>query len=263
MSFSVVLLALQVAAAPVPALSASEQRYLDARSAANARFANTDPADGEQDRVLTQLIHQLREIIGPVSLAGLDGPGEAAYEGFDGVGTTEMADGLVFNWRGSRVFVTTRALFARGAAATRPAHDGTVDFTFILFPDAAYSMFAAVPVRHGSSTELARASVGLVSQEIGPWPPHTLVVQVVRGDRVYIVGTDLNPGLEQVPSCEAKWNPRGEEVAFDAYRRCVAAVLPTRPSFAAVVRRAQGIVDAIQEDRPPHVPTERRPSGPK
>jgi hypothetical protein len=74
-----------------------------------------------------------------------------------------------------------------------------------------------------------------------------------------MVGSKLSPGLEQVPSCEAKWNPRGEEVAFDAYRRCVGAVLPTRPSFVEVVRRAQSIVDALQANGPPHLKEGKTP----
>jgi hypothetical protein len=256
-----ILLALQVAAAPAPALSASELRYLDARTAANARFASAAPADSESDRVLTQLTSQLREVIGPVSLAGAVGPGEAAYGGFEGVGSTEMADGLVFDWRGSRLFVTTRALFARTAGATRPAAGRTVDealFTYTVFTDAAYMAFAEVPVRHGSSIELARASVGLVAQDIGAWPPDTLVVQVFRGARVYMVGTRLSPPLEQVATCKTKCGHCGDQPAFDAYRRCVGAVLPTRPSFAAVVRRAQAIVDALQADEPPQLPPMRR-----
>lgn len=167
MSLASVVLALQVAAAPAPALSAAEQRYLDARNAANARFANSDPGtDDEQNRVLAELTAQLRATVGPVALSGIDGPGEAAYGGFWGVGSTEMADGLCFTWRGSHLFVTTRALFARTAAATRPARDRTVDealYTATAFTDAAYSTFAEVPVGHGSSVELARASVGLVA----------------------------------------------------------------------------------------------------
>jgi hypothetical protein len=248
-----IFLALQVVAAPAPALSAAEQRYLDARDAASARFAKADPADNEVDRVLTQLTDQLREIIGPVRLAGIDGPGKAAYDGFEGVGSTEMADGLRFNWQGSSLFVTTRALFARAAAAIRPTDGRTVDealFTFTVFTDAAYMAFGDVPVQHGSSIELARASVGLVAQDIGAWPPDTLVVQVFRGARVYMVGTRLSPPLEQVPTCEAKCGHCGTQSAFDAYRRCVGAVLPTRPPLAAVVRRAQAIVDALQADEP-------------
>lgn len=256
-----IFLALQVAAAPAPALSASEQRYLDARDAANARFAKADSADGEQDRVLTQLTDQLREIIGPVRLTGIDGPGKAAYDGFEGVGSTEMADGLRFDWRGSYLFVTTRALFARTATTTRPRHGRAVDealFSYTVFTDAAYMKFAEVPVRHGSSVELAQASVGLVAQDIGAWPPDTLVLQVIRGNRVYLVGTSLSPPLEQVPTCAAKCGHCGDQPAFDAYRRCVGAVLPTRPSFAAVVRRAQVIVDALQADEPPQLPPMRR-----
>lgn len=266
MSLPVAVLAIQVAAAAVPALSASEQRYLDARIAANARFANADPADIEPNRVLIQLTSRLREIIGPVSLAGIDGPGKAAYDGFEGVGSTEMADGLSFDWQGSHLFVTTRALFARTAAATRPTPDRTVDealLTFTVFTDAAYMAFADVPVRHGSSIELARASVGLVAQDIGAWPPDTLVVQVLRGDRVYMVGTSLSPRLEQVPTCEAKCGRCRDQAAFDAYRRCVGAVLPTRPSFAAVVRRAQAMVDALQAEEPPRLTPERQQSTPK
>jgi hypothetical protein len=259
MPLVIIALALQVAAAPVPKLSAAEQRYLAARDAANSRFANSDEADDEQSRVLAELTAQLRAIVGPVRLSGIDGPGKAAYDAFSGIGSTEMADGLCFTWRGSGLFVTTRALFARTAAATWPARDPTEAlFSVTVFGDAAYSKFAEISVRHGSSVELARASVGLVAQDIGAWPPNTLVVQVVRGDRVYMVGTDLTPRLEQVPSCAAKCGSCGDQAAFDAYRRCVGSVLPTRPSFAGVVRRAQAIVDALQADEPPRLQGEQK-----
>ncbi|WP_242394416.1 hypothetical protein [Anaeromyxobacter oryzisoli] len=263
MSLALVLFALHVAAAPAPALSASERRYLDARAAANARFADADTeSPDEGDRARAELAAQLRTIVGPVRLAGIEGPGEPAYEGFWGVGSQEMADGLSFKWRGSNLFVTTPALFARTAVTTQPIDDQTVDEILVsrtVIVDAAYTTFTAVPVRHGPSTLLARASVGLVAQDIGPWPPKTLVVHVERGGRVYVVGTDLSPGLEQVAACKAKWDPRMREAAFARYRRCVGAVLPTRPSFAAVIRRAQAIVDALQADDPPGLAAERRP----
>jgi len=217
--------------------------------------------ESEQGRALAELAGQLRAIVGPVRLAGIEGPGEPAYDGFWGVGSTEMADGLRFKWRGSSLFVTTRALFARTAAATQPLHGRTVDDVLVsstAIGDAAYTTFCEVPVRHGPSALLSRASVGLVAQDIGPWPPKTLVVQVERGGRVYVVSTDLSPGLEQVAACEAKWDHRREDAAFDAYRRCVGAVLPTRPSFAAVVHRAQAIVDALQADDPARLPAEQR-----
>jgi hypothetical protein len=279
MSLPVVLLALQVAAAPVPALSWAEQSYLDARNAANDRVSiGGMKTHDEEKRVIAELTARLRGIIGPIPLAGIDGLGRAAYEGFEGgfegPGSTDRADGLVFNWRGSVLFVTTRALFARAAAAYLPSPDLTVDeylFCNTVFQEAPlYLMFAEIPVRHGSSTELARASVGTATEDFGPWPPNTLVVQVVRGDRVYMVGTRLNPGFEQVPNCEAKWNPRGEQVPYDmervsfnAYRRCVGAVITPSPLFAAVVRRAQAIVDALEGNEPPQLPAGRPAGEPK
>ncbi|BDG01550.1 hypothetical protein [Anaeromyxobacter oryzae] len=248
------LLALHVAAFPAP--SASEQRYLDARAAANIRCADGG-MEKDQDRARAELASQLRAIIGPVRLAGIQGPGAPAYDGFWGVGSTEMADGLLFKWQSSTLFVTTRALFAHTVATTKSFDYRTVDEVLVsatVIGDAAYTSFTEVPVRHGPSTQRARASVGLVAQDIGPWPPATLVVQVERGNRIYVVSTDLSPGLEQITACEAKWGPRREDAAFDAYRRCVGAALPTRPSFAAVVRRAQAIVDALQQDDPPGSP---------
>src|ERR1700694_1295704 len=97
MALPLVLLALHLAAEP--ALTASEQRYLDARAAANARFADGN-MESYQDRALAELAGQLRAIVGPVRLAGIQGPGEPAYDGFWGVGSTEMGGGFRFNCRG-------------------------------------------------------------------------------------------------------------------------------------------------------------------
>ncbi len=203
---------------------------------------------------------RLREIVGPVRLPGLASPGKLAYEGFWGVGSTPVvADGMVFDWSGNTLFVTTRALYMRavGALRVRSDEDDMVSRT-VLGGHVAFVTFANLPVRKGGSTKRVRAVVGVAFQAYGPWPPNYLVVQVERGERVSVVGASLEPPLEQVDDCEARFNadmskiPHGanedrlQDRVYDTYRRCIGSALPSRPSFAAVLGRAQAIVDQLE-----------------
>lgn len=255
--------ALVLVASPTPRLSANEQRYIEARDAATTRFVKGEgPWDAEQ-RVTDDLRARLREIVGPVRVPGLTGPGTLAYAGFWGVGSTPiMADGMVFDWNDDRLFVTTRALYTRWVRTLRnvdPRSLGDEVVARTVFGgDVAFATFAELPVRMGASTRRGRAVVGLAGQAYGSWPPNCLIVQVERGDRVFVVSASLDPPMEQVAACEARFKadeskiPRGEaghgleERAFDAYRRCVGPKLPTRPSHAAVLGRAQAIVDRLE-----------------
>jgi hypothetical protein len=263
MSLTVALVALQLAAAParvppaprqapLPPLSADEQSYLQARAAATAQFGQgAGPAD-QEERALRDLAARLRAIVGPVRLPGLVDRGRTAYQGFWGVGST-AADGLFFLWRDARVFVTTRGLWQRAVAAARPVPGGTVDEALAfatVSSDAAYGAYAEVPVQHGPSTRVARATVGIFAQSLGAWPPRDLVVTVERGERVYVIASELDPALPQVPACEARWNEgrHDDEKAFAAYRRCVGAALTSSAEFAAAVRQAQAIVDALEAE---------------
>lgn len=261
MSLAVVLLALQVAAAParvppaprqapLPPLSADEQSYLQARAAAAAQFGQgAGPAD-QEERALRDLAARLRAIVGPVRLPGLVDRGRTAYQGFYGLGSSDKADGLFFLWRDARVFVTTRGLWQRTVAAARPVAGGTVDEALAfatVSSDTGYLRFAEAPVRHGPSTRVARATVGLFAQALGAWPPRDLVVTVEQGDRIYVVATELDPASPQVPACEARWNESPQQDPdFAIYRRCVGAALPSTPGFADAVRQAQAIVDALE-----------------
>jgi hypothetical protein len=263
MSLTVALLALQLAAAParvapaprqapLPPLSADEQSYLPARAAAAALFGQgAGPAD-QEERALRDLAARLRAIVGPVRLPGLVDRGRTAYQGFSGLGSSEKADGLFFLWREARVFVTTRGLWQRAVAAARPGPGATVDEALAFATvslDTAYGAYAEVPVRHGPSTRTARATVGIFAQAIGAWPPRDLLVSVERGERVYLIASELDPALAQVPACEARWNEgRQQEQDFAAYRRCVGAALPSTADFAAVVRQAQALVDALEAE---------------
>jgi len=271
--------ALLMAASPAPKLSTMEQRYVEARDAATARFDKGpiagDPEFAGELEAIGVLEVQLREIIGPVRLPGLASPGRLAYEGFWGVGSTpRVADGMVFDWSGNTLFVTTRALYMRAVGALRPMEDASVEDEMvsntIMGGHAAFTAFAEVPIRHGPSTKRARAVVGVVAQDIGPFPPDSLVVQLERGDRVYIVGGKLEPRLEQVASCEARFKkdvkkiPNGandvfrlEYQAFHAYGRCVRPVITARPTFTSLVRRAQAIVDHLEAGDEPGLPSGR------
>jgi hypothetical protein len=255
--------ALLMAATPAPKLSAMEQRYIEVRDAATARFAKGEGPGAAERQAMDGLEAQLGAIVGPVRASGLTGPGKLAYEGFWGVGSTPaVADGVVFSWRSDTLFVTTRALYTRSAAAAhsngvRPA-DEMISRT-VIGGHAAYVTFADLPVRKGASTERVRATVGVATQDDGPWPPNYLVVQLERGERVFVVGASLKPPLEQVAECEHQFNADWRKIAsgtgdterlragvYGNYRRCVGATLPSRPSFTAALARAQAIVDQLE-----------------
>jgi hypothetical protein len=257
MTLSALAVTLLVAGTPTPKLSPAEQRYVDGRALATAMFGQGPTSEVAERKALADLSAQLQAIIGPVRLTGL-GQGSPAFEGFWGLGSLDKADGLIFRWRDDVLFVTTRALYLRFVGLDpRPVDFVSVGAT--IGGHAAYMPFAEVPVSATAPTRTVRASVGLTAQDIGPWPPDMLVVHLERGDRVYVVGSPLQPRLEQVASCEAKFEAvlkegRGgsidsgdvRELAFEAYRSCVAAGWSSRPSFQALRRRAQAIVDQLE-----------------
>lgn len=236
-----------------------EQRYVEGRDAATARYSKGPMAGDEQ--AMAGLEAQLREIIGPVRLPGLAGPGKLAYDGFWGVGSIQ-ADGLVFDWSGNTLFVTTRGLYMRAVGALRPTKDPSVEDEMVsrtIMVDVAFVTFADLPVRKVGSTKRVRAVVGVATQAYGPWPPNSLIVQVERGERAFVVYSELKPPLEQVAHCESKFNADWRKIAsgasdterlqagvYDTYRRCVGETLPSRPSFTAALARAQAIVDQLE-----------------
>jgi hypothetical protein len=267
--------ALVVAAAPGPKLSTAEQQYIEARDAATARFSKRDVPDKAERQAMDHLRGLLRQIVGPVRLPDLAGPGELAYEGFWGVGSTPgVADGLWFNWKSNTLFVTTRPLFVRAVGTEPPRDARSVEDIMIsrtvLAGHAAFTTFADLPVRMGVATKRGRAVVGVVAQADGPWPPNHLIVQMERGERVFVVAASLEPPMEQVEDCKSKFNadlqkiPNGsdnldqlQDRVYDSYRRCIGSTLASRPSYAAVLGRAQAIVDQLEAGEGAEPPTPR------
>lgn len=248
-----------LAASPPPALSAQEQRYVEARAAAAVRFGQPSTDGQAEAKALADLRSRLHAIVGQVRLPGLDGgEGRLAYDGFWGVCSTEMEDGLTFEWGKATLFVTSRALHLRALAMPSPgAADEPMVFGTVIC-DAAFGVFTEVPVSHHAPTRRARAVLGLGYQDYTSSPPDTLVVEVEREGRIYVVAA-TPAALEPVRECavrfDADWKKvpndaadkdRREAQVFKAYRECAAPVIASRPAFAAVVRQAQGIVDRLE-----------------
>lgn len=132
----------------------------------------------------------------------------------------------------------------------------------ILQGHAGFTTFADLPVRMKAETRRGRAVIGVVAQDDGPWPPNYLVVQMERGERVFVVAAPLEPPMEQVEDCKTKFNdswqriPNGAEYkdqlqigVYDAYRHCIGPGLASQPSYAAVLGRAQAIVDQLEAEQ--------------
>jgi hypothetical protein len=274
-------LMLGLAAPSAPPASPLERSYLSKRDEYVRRFEKTgaDVGPHEDRHALDELEKLLRAIVGPVKLAGLAGPGTINLETLQHDGGFGQADGLRFDWGGDDLFVTSRPvldcyLTMHGDLPRDLVELSRTDeiYSLILNWNAAFYRFTDIPVTHDGSITVAQASITLPAQDIGPWPPTTVLVFVERGHRVFVVRSELKDQLPQMPVCEAKWNEferkytdalraahrpggstakdpsRYEQEGYDAYRRCYGRAIRDHASFAAVTRRAQAIVDRLRGD---------------
>lgn len=257
-----------------------ERRYLSTRDDYVGRFEkNASP--GDDRHALEELEQLLRAIVGPVKVAGLAGPGAINLETLLPDAGFGQIDGLKFRWGQDWLFVTTRGLLDDYLARDKKLPKDLVAlaetdefYRRVLDWDVAVTRFGELPTTPPTSMTVAKASLALSAQDIGPWPPSTILVFAARGDRIFVVMSSLKDRPEQVPACEARWNEgeakyrqalrawrsarpsdrsahadpgRYEEEGFEAYRRCFARALPGHPSFAVLTRRAQDIINRLQE----------------
>lgn len=267
--------ALLLTGSPSPKLSAAEQTYVAARDAETVRFSKGEgPFDAERE-ALERMRGMLRDIIGPVRLPGLAGQGELAYEGFWGVGSTPgVVDGLWFDWQGTHMFVTTRALYmlAAGGSRGQTATDTEDDLVArtVHAGHAAFVTFADLPVKFSAEAKRGRAVLGLSAQDDGPFPPSDLVVQMERGGKMFVVAAALQPPMEQVEDCAMKYlaatkssgggaddRVKTRERAFASYRRCFGQAVASLPTYGGVLTRAQTIVDLLESANPAGSPAPR------
>ena len=265
------LLAVCAMAGPVAAQNRSlEDRYIDARDAATARFTpEMAPKLGDgvvkaEENARAGLERQMRAIVGPVEIKGL-GAGKLSlgslYPGDLGFGSL---DGLMFNSEDYKtaIVVTTRSLFMRWLRAHKTPKDDALPqqpeqafrietFYFrAMMSDSAILRFAQVPL--GAAAALpAYAMLGARSQDDTPYAANEVFVAAIKGDRAFVGHAPIEPKFV-VPACSAareaaEKNAKAASEAEDApgdkaetdFRICFAAAAPKQAAFADVMKRAQ------------------------
>jgi hypothetical protein len=205
-----------------------------------------------------------------------------------------VLDGLVYEAHDTAVLVTNRALLQRWLADRRkaagrtgrlpaaiPAAFRSQDFwTFALASDAAAQLRGQLLVKVPPGNDMAVASIAVFAQDLAMDElPDTLLVAVVRGDRVFVARQKLAAALTKPALCKSnldrarlksaaalkayqetlKSAPEGkakdtsrfdQSVALDEradsdYRACFAQQLIAQSNYGAIAKQAQTLVDLL------------------
>lgn len=270
--------------------------YLAARDRYIAAFKDLPDKDQTSERA----VRARDEVEGLLQMAvpGWYGPGISSFShmNLSCMDDNEMGfsvlDGRVYGTGKASVIVTNRALLMRWLAHRRDQYKDNVpvaipaafradDFwTFSVGCDAAAQLRGTVPVTVPAGTEIAVAALGLFAQDVASdRDADTLLVAVVRGDRVFVAQEKLAAMLVRPAICKQaldqtlaksaaalkdyqeslKGKPPGiakdtsrfkDHIALEAkadrdYRSCFASHLREQPNYAAVQRQAQALVELL------------------
>ena len=266
------LLALPAAASAAP----PEQSYLAARDAYIRAFQHgyTGSDIDKHTRALADLEAQLHRIIGPTALKGFPAEGKIHLdtlstedEGFgllDGLAYAIPLDEKGIDERAS-VVVTTKGLFEAWLRAhktkwwnqeplpqdLRAALRSDEFYRQALSTDAAVVTFAQLPVAKPSWARTAFAVLATRTQDDVGTAPTEMDVVVIGAARVYAVTAKTEVTVGPIAACEKirqqfKAKKR-EEQSDRAYVRCFATHAHDASGFAAAVKQAQALIDALPE----------------
>jgi hypothetical protein len=269
-----------LAASPVDAYIAARDAYV--KKFADVDPGN-EAYDKAHDAALRDLAARLKKIIGPSEFKGFPKEPtinlESLSSGDKGFG---MLDALRYSSRDEKtqIVVTTQELLDKWLRANKDevpqdaaaALKSEAFLTRALYTDAAFFTYAELPVANPGDAAFASALLVARSQDVGPLAPDEIVVALTRGARVYLVTTpaaakvSLNAACDNVrKQSEAraqrvldeyqKTEPKDEklfdrythiqEEADQAYRGCFASRAKSERWFPALVKQAQGLVDAL------------------
>jgi len=146
-------------------------------------------------------------------------------------------------------------------------------YTQAMSADASVSHFADVPVTKPADASFVTAMLAARRQDVGLTTPDNLLVAIARSDRLFVWSAPAGATITVMPPCVAIWDAAREksdaayevyrtselkdQAAFDtstrlldegdvAYRSCFAERAPREPSFLALTRQAQELVDRVK-----------------
>ncbi len=273
------LLALPAAAA------SPEQAYLAARDAYVKTFSRGEFDLDQHTRALADLEAQLRKLIGPTSLAGFPAEGKIHLdtlsredEGFgllDGLAYVIPLDDKGIDEKVS-VVVTTPGLLAAWLKAHKTnlqaAPRSDEFYRAALSTDAAVVSFAPLPVIKPAWAKTAFGVLAIRTQDLVGSAPKEMDIVVVGAERAYAVTAKLAAPVGAIAACEksrqqvkaqaeAAWAAyersgkknealsdkatKLDEQSDTAYTQCFATRAREASGFAAAVKQAQALIDAL------------------
>lgn len=247
------------------AQTAAEADYLRARRDAQAAYERSQ-ATFNQKAALASLERKLRAIIGPVNVPSFPQPGqinlEAVCRGEEGC---ETLDGIIYrkqDWS-RRLLVTTPALMSswlgNGGVSIDSALRTPDKYSDAFGSHAAVLHYANLAVPDAQRRGIVAAMLILEAQDVGRWPPRSVIVTVVRKNRIYIMLAPTAVAIDTVPGCGARLDSafrakpdsvrqlsmQDEDKAYESYRACFAENLATVPGIDKVIDQVMALADAV------------------
>ena len=290
----ILLALLTIIAVTRAAATPAEDAYIAARDAAIAKAKAAEdaepknPTQSDDDKLLAlntqelaNLEKQMRAIVGPVTINGLDGKSainlDTLFRDDEDFG---ILDGMAFGGvdAKTRVIVTTDGLFRHWLAehknwwesASLPQEPGAVvrdnDFyTQAVMTDSAVLRFADLPIHAPAEAAFAYAMLASRTQSDVPSKADEIFVAIEQGDRVFIAYTKEFRPVGPIPACEAIRSDLAKKAAAAAqqpgakpddaealsaqsdaaFLRCFAEKAPQLPGFAAAAKAAEALLDRL------------------
>ncbi len=270
------------------AATTPEDAYIAARDAAIAKVkAATDaepknPTGGDEDKVialdnqeLAGLEKQMRTIIGPLAIKGLDGKSainlDTLNDGDEGFG---LLDGMVYGGvdAKTRVIVTTDSLLRHwlqqhkswaGNELPQDPSAAVKDQDFYsqaVLTDAAIVRFADITIRKPPGAVFAYAMLAARTQSDIPAKANEIFIALAQGGHVFIANTTEFGAVGPIPACETIRNGLAKQAAAAAdqkqsdvlsakseaeFLRCFAEKARQQSGFAAATKAAQARIDRL------------------
>ncbi len=277
-------LAAMIAAAgtsPFATAATPEQAYIAARDAAIAKIRTIEKAkpvtaNGDNSATLAAeeqarkaLEVQLRAIVGPVAIKGLEGEGtinlETLFKDDEDFG---VLDGMIYGPvdAKTRVIVTTDGLFRRwlrqhkdwwgNDSAGIPLDPGAAVkvealYTQAVQTDAAIMRFAELPIHKPASAAFAFAMLAARSQSDAPAKADEIFVATAQGGRVFIGYTSEFDAVGPIAACDKihsdlmSKSAALSDKADTEFLRCFAEQASKQKGFAGAAAAAQALMDRL------------------
>ena len=259
-----------LAASPEAAYVAARDKAIAEIKALEDAKASESALQAAEDKASADLVKQLKAIIGPVAIEGFAAPDQLNIALSQHQQGYEDLDGLASYGKEKQVLVvTTRSLTQAWLEANASDKDKTkrqptgidaaargADFyNGSLYSDVTFSKYADLPIAKPVGADLAVAALGETSQGFEAELPDTIVVTIVKGDRVFVASVTGKTPIGKIRACAPLWakaqhggSADAEDKAEISYRACFIQHAPKEGFFADLTKEAQSLVARIAGD---------------